>query len=79
MLFIPKFFIKLFIYGLIWLFVFSIRFDTRTLFSHAHEVFVENEYVENFDESLVDLWYRVKRIAKATYNEVDDNDSTQSM
>lgn len=55
------------IQGLIWLFVFSITINGRTLFSHGHSIFVDNQVVAAIDDQATDLFYRVIKTVQVTY------------
>ncbi|SME89698.1 hypothetical protein [Pseudobacteriovorax antillogorgiicola] len=62
-----------------WVFVLSINYDGRTLFSYAHETIIQNDIVRALDEELEDLWVRVYETARITFAELsapDDNEAS---
>jgi len=63
---------------IVWTFILSINWNQKPLFTHAHEVFVQNALVEAVDEELSHLWSRVKETAKVTFSS-DQEDKEKSM
>ena len=63
---------KLAIHAVFWIFVLSIRWDGRTLFSYGHDTLVQNSFVQAIDEELADLWYRLSETAEVTFNKSND-------
>ena len=57
-----------------WVFIFSIRWDGRTLFSYLNEILVQNRIVRAVDESLADLWYKVSETASTTFHKLSDTE-----
>ena len=69
-----KWLIKFCLTAVLWVFLLSIRWDGRTLFSYAHETLVQNAVVQAVDEEIADLWYRLSETARAAFqkNRPDD-------
>lgn len=55
--------------GLIWVFVLSLNWNGRTLFSHANEVFVQNQVVLAADAQLADWWDQLKSVSVAAFRD----------
>ncbi len=55
--------------GLMWVFLLSIRWDGKTLFSYCHDVFVDNSLVQTVDSELGEVWYKLVKTAKVTFSE----------
>ena len=68
---IIKWVLKFALYATFWVFLLSINFQGRTLFSYANETLVQNSVVQAVDEELADLWSRLKETARVTFS--DDN------
>ena len=66
--------IKFFCHGIFWVFLLSVRWDGRTLFSYTHEVFVENSVVEALDGELADAWFRLSETARVTFSKAPLSD-----
>ncbi len=62
---------KFFMHSVLWVFVLSVRWDGRTVFSYANEVLVQNALVQTLDEELAEVWYKVSETAKVTFSESD--------
>jgi hypothetical protein len=60
---------KLVLQSIMWVFILSIQWDGRSLFYHANETLVQNQFVRNVDEELAQLWTRFRRSAKMTFSE----------
>ena len=54
--------------AILWVFILSIDFEGRTLFSYAHEHVIESEYVQKADQGLEDLWTKVYKTARVTFS-----------
>lgn len=57
-----------------WIFVFSIRWNGRTVFSYGNELLVQNRIVSAIDESLSEIWYRVSETARITFKKLSEKD-----
>jgi hypothetical protein len=68
---------KFFIHLVIWIFILSIRWDGKTLFSYAHNVLVQNALVQAIDEELADVWYRLSETARVTFSDSEKEDGTK--
>ena len=55
--------------AVVWVFILSINVRGQPLFYHANNVIVQNAMVAAIDEELGDLWYRLSKTAKTTFNE----------
>ena len=67
-----KFAFRTFMVGIFWIFILSITYEERTIFSYANEIFVQNDFVLMMDEELADLWDKVYSTAKITFSELSD-------
>ena len=67
-----------FLTALFWVFVLSINFQGRTLFSYAHEYVIQNDIVRHLDEELEYLWARAYETAKLTFAELSQPDDPSS-
>lgn len=68
---------KIGLHAVFWIFVLSIRWDGRTLFSYGNDTLVQNSFVQAFDEELADLWSRLSQTAKVTFNQQDVTEEDQ--
>lgn len=59
--------------AILWVFVLSINFEGRTLFSYAHEYVIQNDLVQSLDENLEDLWSNVYQTAKHTFAKLSNS------
>jgi hypothetical protein len=60
--------------GVLWLFIFSVHVQGRTLFDHGHEIFVQNRFIQALDEELAEIWYKTVITAKTTWKAVSSKD-----
>jgi hypothetical protein len=60
-----KWFGKTLLSAAMWVFILSINYQGKTLFSYAHDILVENTIVEALDRQLADIWHRVSEGTKA--------------
>jgi hypothetical protein len=63
-----KWVLKVTAIGILWVFILSVRWDGKMLFSFAHETLVQNSLVQAADQEFADLWYRLGRTASATFS-----------
>ena len=56
--------------ALFWVFVLSIDYQGRTLFSYAHQIIIQNEIVQDLDDSLEDIWVKIYDTASLAYSEL---------
>ena len=68
---------KFLLHLVFWVFVLSIRWDGRTLFSYAHNTLVQNSFVQAVDEELADVWYRLSETARVTFSESEKDDASK--
>ena len=66
-----KWLLKVVFQAILWVFILSIRVEGRPVFNYANEVFVQNALVKTVDEELGDLWYRLSKTAKTTFNKTE--------
>ncbi len=69
-----KWLLKFTFQAILWVFLLSIRVEGRPLFTYANEVFVQNTVVETVDEELGDLWQRLSKTAKATFDRTEPDE-----
>jgi hypothetical protein len=50
-------------------FILSVRWDGRTMFSYANEALVQNAVVGALDEQAAELWQRFKGSVRQTFTE----------
>lgn len=60
--------------GLLWVFILSIHWDNKSLFSYCHDIFVDNTLVHTVDAELGEIWYKVSKTAKVTFSETIPED-----
>lgn len=60
---------KLVFNAILWVFILSINWNGRTMFSYAHATLVDNAVVRAFDEQLAVMWSKVSRAAKTAFSE----------
>ena len=60
---------KVLVTAIFWVFILSITWNGRTLFTYANETLVQNALVETIDEELGKLWEKVSETAKVTFSE----------
>ena len=65
---------RILLHASFWIFVFSVRWDGRTLFSYGNEILVQNRIVKAIDESMGDIWYRVSETARITFKKLSEKD-----
>lgn len=69
-----KWLLKFSFQAILWVFLLSIRVDGRPIFNYANEVFVQNQLVQTVDEELGDLYHRLSKTAKATFNKTEPDE-----
>ena len=60
--------------AIFWVFILSIHVQGRPLFFIAHEIFIQNAFVQQMDEYLVDLWGKASETASRTYDQLSDEE-----
>ena len=60
-----------------WVFLFSIRWEGKTLFSYLHSTLVENKIVGAVDETLGEFWFRITETARITFKKISDDGNTK--
>lgn len=63
-----------FIAAIIWVFIFSLTINERTLFSYAHEYLIRNTVVTTIDSELSAIWTKLASATKLTFSKVKKND-----
>lgn len=63
-----KWFIRTGLSAIIWIFVFSIEVQGRSLFSYANEYLVRNSFVQNLDDETRKLWGRLSKTAEMAFS-----------
>jgi hypothetical protein len=63
-----------FMHLIMWVFILSVRWDGRTMFSYANDILVQNALVQTLDEEMAEVWYRVSETAKVTFSQTDQED-----
>lgn len=63
---------KVMFYAVLWVFIFSIKWEGRPLFAYANEILVQNSLVRSADQQLSDFWYRLTTTARLTFNKSVD-------
>lgn len=63
-----KWLIKTCLSAVIWVFVFSMEVQGRTLFSYANEYLVQNSVVQGLDDELGKLWSKVSETARLAFS-----------
>jgi hypothetical protein len=71
-----KWFLKVLLSAMIWVFVLSVRWDGRTMFSYANEALVQNALVGALDEQAAELWHRFKGSVRQTFTEDASKEQT---
>ncbi len=66
-----KWILKVMFQAVLWVFILSIKVDSRPIFNYANEVFVQNTLVQTVDEEMGTLWSRLSKTAKATFNKTE--------
>jgi hypothetical protein len=69
-----KWWLKTLFIGIFWVFFLSITINGRTLFSHAHGVFVDNAAVHFLDQELAELWDKVSETARVTFQQISEGE-----
>ena len=54
--------------AIIWVFILSITWNGRTMFSYANELLIQNSLVRTLDSKLAEMWDNVTDTANATMN-----------
>lgn len=65
---------KILLHATFWIFLLSIRWEGRTLFSYGNEILVQNRVVRAIDSGLGDLWYKVSETARITFRKLSEKD-----
>ncbi len=62
--------------GVIWVFIFSARFEERTLFSILHGYLVKNAVITNLTQELTFLWDHTTASSKTTISKIFDGENS---
>ena len=65
---------KTLVSAIVWVFILSIEYQNRPLFSYANQVFVQNEVVQAIDQELSRVWKKAKNAVELTFNEMEERD-----
>ncbi len=60
--------------AIVWVFILSITWNGRTMFSYANQILVQNPLVETIDEELATIWDKLSETAKITFSEQEGED-----
>jgi len=60
---------KVIIQGIIWVFILSISWNGKTLYSISYDLLIDNTLVRTLDAELADVWYKLMKTAKVTFSE----------
>jgi hypothetical protein len=60
---------KFCIQGIMWVFILSITWSGKSLYSYAYDVLVDNTLVRTLDVEFAEIWYRLTKTAKVTFAE----------
>jgi hypothetical protein len=72
-----KWVLKVAAIGVLWVFILSIRWDGKMMFSYAHETLVQNSLVQAADQELADIWYRMSKTASVTFSKSQPEDNKE--
>ena len=64
------------LYAILWIFIFSIRIDGKTLFQYGHGVFVENRIVGAVDHQANLMWTRLLKTVRYSYHTMTGRDDS---
>lgn len=67
---------KIALMGVLWVYILSIRFEEKTLFTIFHSYLVKNTIVTELTEELTYLWQHTRTSSKSTISRVFDMDSS---
>lgn len=60
---------KVMIQGIMWVFILSISWNGKSLYSYAYDVLVDNTLVRTLDGEFAEVWYKLVKTAKVTFSE----------
>jgi hypothetical protein len=55
--------------GILWVFILSINWEGKSLYSYSHDLFVDNSMVRAIDAELAEVWFKLVKTAKVTFAE----------
>lgn len=64
--------------AIFWVFVLSIDYQGRTLFSYAHHYIIQNDIVQDLDDKLEELWVKVYDTARLTFAQLGNSPKSES-
>ncbi len=71
---IVKWSVKTLVSAIVWVFILSIEYQNRPLFSYANQMFVQNELVQAVDQELSRVWAKAKNAVALTFSEMEERD-----
>lgn len=71
-----KFLGRALVWGLVWVFILSIRVENRNLFAYANEYLVQNALVRTVDEHATRLWHKTFSRVRVSLNELSQGGRT---
>lgn len=60
---------KVVLQGIMWVFILSLSWNGKSLYSYSYDILVDNALVRTLDAEFAEVWYKLVKTAKVTFAE----------